>query len=63
MPLYDRHFSDDEVDALLQFYRTPVARKLVGLTPELMRESNDATSRFFEAAAERGTADRLDRRL
>ncbi|HVS31278.1 MAG TPA: DUF2059 domain-containing protein [Thermoanaerobaculia bacterium] len=53
VPLYDRHFTDDEVDALLQFYRTPVARKLVGLTPELMRESNEATTRFFEAAAER----------
>lgn len=53
VPIYLSHFTDEEIDALLAFYRSPPGRKLVALTPELLRTSTEATARYFEPAFER----------
>src|SRR5215831_6951697 len=38
VPIYAEHFTTDDVNALIQFYKTPIGRKLVAETPGLMRE-------------------------
>lgn len=37
--IYDRHFSTEEMKQLLDFYRGPVGKKLLGETPAIARES------------------------
>lgn len=37
--IYARHFSQDEVEAMIEFYETPVGRKTIELLPVIMNES------------------------
>lgn len=41
VPIYDRHFDEKELKALIKFYRTPAGRKMVAETPALMAESSE----------------------
>ena len=42
IPIYDKHFSDDEIKGLIQFYQTPLGQKMIRALPmvtgELQRE-------------------------
>ena len=38
-PIYHRHFTFKEIKALIIFYKTPLGRKLVAVTPKLAGES------------------------
>jgi hypothetical protein len=38
-PLYDKTFSEEELRQMLAFYRTPVGRKTIEVTPSLMQEA------------------------
>ena len=40
VPLYARRFTPAEVNALLAFYKSPVAAKMQALGPEIMQETN-----------------------
>src|SRR3954470_17503037 len=37
--IYNRHFSASELKQLLEFYRTPIGRKMLAETPGIARES------------------------
>ncbi len=37
--VYARHFTDGEIHAVIQFYRSPAGRKLLAETPAVMQES------------------------
>jgi uncharacterized protein len=39
IPLYAKHFTEPDLDALLAFYRSPIGRKTVEAMPALMQES------------------------
>jgi hypothetical protein len=39
VPLYAKHFTEADLDALLAFYRSPIGRKTVDAMPALMQES------------------------
>ncbi len=39
VPIYEKHFSDEEIDAMLAFYRTPVGQSVVTKLPVIMQES------------------------
>jgi uncharacterized protein len=39
VPIYAKHFSDDEVKELIKFYKSPIGQKLVREQPQMMRES------------------------
>jgi hypothetical protein len=39
LPLYDKYFSDEELQQMLAFYRTPVGRKGIEVMPSLMQEA------------------------
>jgi hypothetical protein len=38
-PLYDKHFSEEELRQMVTFYRTPVGRKSIEVMPSLMQEA------------------------
>lgn len=39
VPIYEKHFSDEEIDAMLTFYRTPAGQSVVSKLPVIMQES------------------------
>jgi hypothetical protein len=39
IPLYDKYFTHDEIKGLIQFYESPVGRKMLAVNPDLMQES------------------------
>ncbi|MDR1306490.1 MAG: DUF2059 domain-containing protein [Treponema sp.] len=39
IPLYDKYFTHDEIRGLLEFYESPVGRKMLAVTPDLTQES------------------------
>jgi hypothetical protein len=39
IPVYDRHFSHDDIKKLIQFYESPIGKKLLDLTPLIAQES------------------------
>ena len=40
VPVYDKHFTHEEVLEMLAFYQTDVGKKFVGKLPEIMAESS-----------------------
>lgn len=48
VPVYDKHFDENELRALITFYRSPIGRKLLKVTPLIMQESMEASSRYFQ---------------
>ncbi|NTV28642.1 MAG: DUF2059 domain-containing protein [Candidatus Omnitrophica bacterium] len=49
LPIYDKHFSEAELKTLIDFYSTPVGRKLIDTIPALMSESVEVSAKYFEA--------------
>jgi hypothetical protein len=41
--IYDKHYSDDEIKGLLQFYGTPFGQKVAAEQSKIMREVQEAT--------------------
>lgn len=39
VPVYAKYFSEDDLRALITFYKSPTGQKMVALTPTLFRES------------------------
>ena len=39
VPAYNKHYSHDEIKQLIQFYETPLGRKVVEVTPLLTQET------------------------
>jgi len=39
MPIYDRHFDEQDLREMVAFYRTPAGRKAVSLMPQIMQET------------------------
>jgi hypothetical protein len=48
--IYDRHYTDDEIKTLLQFYGSPLGQKVAAETPKIAREIQ-AASRTMGARA------------
>jgi len=42
VPVYQRHFTADEMEGLLKFYRSPLGQKVITEMPETMTEANQA---------------------
>ena len=49
--IYDRHYSREEVKALLQFYNSPVGQKVIAETPKIAREVAAANQEIASQAA------------
>jgi uncharacterized protein len=47
VPIYDKHLSAEDVKALIDFYQTPLGKKMLDTLPQIMREA-------YDAGAERG---------
>jgi hypothetical protein len=51
IPIYDKHFSDEELKSIIAFYETPAGRKLISTLPEVMAESAVAGEKYGRIVA------------
>jgi hypothetical protein len=56
IPLYDKYFSHDDIKKLIQFYESPIGKKLLSVTPLITKEA----SRIGEEWGERLALDILE---
>src|SRR6202008_1966697 len=56
--IYDKHYTDDEIKGLLQFYGSPLGQKVAGEMPKIAREIQ-AASRTTGAKAAKETLQAL----
>lgn len=47
VPIYAEHFSEDEVDALIVFYESPVGRKVTATHQQMAARKNAVIQRFI----------------
>ena len=48
VPVYAKHFTHDEIKKLIEFYQSPVGRKFVEASPQLMQDSTAIGQRWGE---------------
>ena len=48
VPIYDRYFTDGELKDLIAFYQSPLGRKLLLVTPQIMQDSMNASLIYFQ---------------
>lgn len=39
LPIYDKYYSEEEIDQLIAFYNTPIGKKTVAVLPQITQES------------------------
>jgi hypothetical protein len=50
VPVYAKHFTEKELDELLEFYRSPIGRKTTETMPTLMQESMELAANEAQAS-------------
>jgi hypothetical protein len=48
LPLYDRHFDEPELEAIMGFYRSPPGRKMIRVLPPLIQEGVTSTMELIQ---------------
>ncbi|HXA56666.1 MAG TPA: DUF2059 domain-containing protein [Candidatus Acidoferrum sp.] len=51
VPVYDRHFSKEDIDGLIQFYESPLGSKVAQNMPAISRESEGAGAQIGQDIA------------
>ncbi len=62
VPVYARHFSEEEIDGLLAFYRSPLGRKVLQNLPAIASESQEVGRRWGSEIGAR-VAQQIDERV
>lgn len=52
-PIYEKHFTTDELDGLIAFYQTDLGKKVTATLPVIMQESMQIGQAWGKEAAER----------
>jgi hypothetical protein len=52
VPIYDKHFTHDEIKQLITFYESPIGKKVSTTLPAVMQESMAAGQKWGEALAQ-----------
>jgi uncharacterized protein len=53
VPIYDRHFTHDEILQMISFYETPLGKKISATLPEIQQESLQVGQEWGESLGER----------
>ena len=52
VPIYDKHFTHDDIKQLIKFYESPVGKKLLKATPTMAQETAAAGQKWGEKLGE-----------
>lgn len=53
LPVYAKYYTEDEINQLIAFYKTPVGKKVISTMPQLMQESMQIGQEWGEKLAEK----------
>jgi uncharacterized protein len=53
VPIYDRHFTHEEIRQMIAFYETPLGKKISATLPEIQQESLQVGQEWGESLGER----------
>lgn len=53
IPIYSKYLTSEDIEGLIQFYETPLGRKMIAVYPEIMRESVKVGQQYGAEAGER----------
>ena len=42
IPVYDKYYTDSDIQQLIDFYQTPIGKKSISVAPQIMKESMEA---------------------
>jgi hypothetical protein len=48
VPIYDKHFSHEEIKSLIKFYETPLGQKTISVLPQIATEMHDEGQKWGE---------------
>jgi hypothetical protein len=57
IPIYDKYLSNEDVKALLEYYKSPFGQRMLKVLPEVARDSQQAGYMLGQKAAEEATED------
>ena len=49
VPIYDRNFTDEQLQGLIDFYSSPLGRTFISKLPDVMRESVEVSTKYMES--------------
>jgi|JI10StandDraft_1071094.scaffolds.fasta_scaffold00359_3 N-glycosylase/DNA lyase len=53
MPVYAKYYTETEINQLLEFYKSPIGKKVISTMPQLMQESMQIGQEWGEKLAEK----------
>ena len=53
VPIYQKYFTPDDIEELVAFYKSSVGRKLISVTPNIMKETGQAGQEWVKKATQR----------
>ena len=53
IPIYKRHFTEEEIQDTIKFYKSPAGRKMIQALPQVMQESMAVGQQWGEKLAQR----------
>ncbi len=53
IPIYDKHFTEEEIDQLIDFYNTPIGKKSIEVLPMITQESLIAGQKWGQQLGEK----------
>jgi len=60
IPIYDKYFTQDEIEGLTKFYQTPLGKKVVTVLPQVLVESQTESMKLGEKYGREAMAEVLD---
>lgn len=52
-PIYDKHYTHEEIKELIKFYQTPLGKKTISTMPKIMEESMEMGQELGKQVAEK----------
>ena len=62
VPIYERHFSDEDIDGMLAFYRSPVGQRVSKALPQITAESQEVGKEWGQQLGRR-VGEKIGRKL
>jgi len=50
-PLYDKYYTEEDLQAMINFYKTPTGRKTISVMPQLLQESIQRVAQIIQPQA------------
>ena len=48
LPVYDKYYSEEDLREMIRFYESPVGKKIIDVTPQIMKDTVTTTLQYFQ---------------